>query len=137
MTCRSVQRSRSLRPLINPWRTLRLMTKPETDQRPGLAPISRRILDNYADGGVPLPLGEGGRRPGEGRKNTFLLTRRIAVVLCVLLLEGCTNRRPSPKEDSTLSVPPALLLPSTADTDEQTLRFLQNRIKEDADDFIA
>src|SRR6266516_205933 len=60
----------------------------------------------------------------------------IAVVLCFWLMVGCTNR-PSPTEASTLSVPPAVLLPSTAHTDEQTLRFLQNKIKEDRDDFIA
>src|SRR6266568_3032310 len=62
---------------------------------------------------------------------------RISVVLCFWLMVGCTNRTSSPTEASTLSVPPAVLLPSTAYTDEQTLRFLQNKIKEDPDDFIA
>jgi len=40
-------------------------------------------------------------------------------------------------EDSTLSIPPAVLLASTDTTDDLTLRFLQNKIKEDPDDFIA
>src|SRR5438552_10242172 len=62
---------------------------------------------------------------------------RISVVLCFWLMVGCTKGTPSPTEDSTLSVPPAVPLPSTAHADEQVLRFLQNKIKEDPDDFIA
>src|SRR5215813_8988789 len=50
---------------------------------------------------------------------------------------GCTKGTPSSTDDSTLSIPPAVLLPSTEGTDQQTLRFLQNKIKEDPDDFIA
>src|SRR2546425_338557 len=61
----------------------------------------------------------------------------IAGVFWFSLLLGCTNRQFPRTEDSTLSVPPAVLLPSTAATDAQTLRFLQDRIKADPDDFIA
>src|SRR5881397_1426273 len=62
--------------------------------------------------------------------------RKLAAAgLSVWLMAGCTNRTPSP--DPALSVPPVVPLPSTAAADEQTLRFLQNRIKEDPDDFIA
>jgi len=61
----------------------------------------------------------------------------IALVLCFWFTLGCTKRPPSPTEDSTLSIPPAFPLASTETTDEQTLRFLQNKIKEDPDDFIA
>ena len=50
---------------------------------------------------------------------------------------GCTKGTPSSTDDSTLSIPTAVLLPSTEGTDQQTLRFLQNKIKEDPDDFIA
>ena len=61
----------------------------------------------------------------------------IAGVFWFSLLLGCTNRQFPRTEDSTLSVPPAVLLPSTAAPDAQTLRFLQDRIKADPDDFIA
>src|SRR5439155_13060919 len=62
--------------------------------------------------------------------------RKLAAAgLSVWLMAGCTNGTPSP--DPALSVPPVVPLPSTAAADEQTLRFLQNRIKEDPDDFIA
>src|SRR5947209_7186695 len=61
----------------------------------------------------------------------------IAGVFWFSLLLGCTNRQFPRTEDSTLSVPPAVLLRSTAATDAQTLRFLQDRIKADPDDFIA
>src|SRR5437879_1207901 len=61
----------------------------------------------------------------------------IAGVFWFSLLLGCTNRQFPRTEDSTLSVPPAVLLPSAAATDAQTLRFLQDRIKADPDDFIA
>ena len=63
--------------------------------------------------------------------------RCIPVALCFCLMLGCSNRRSATSDDSTLSVPPAEPLPSTADTDAQTLRFLQKKIREDADDFIA
>src|SRR5437667_10162047 len=61
----------------------------------------------------------------------------IAGVFWFSLLLGGTNRQFPRTEDSTLSVPPAVLLPTTAATDTQTLRFLQERIKADPDDFIA
>src|SRR5438552_14482085 len=61
----------------------------------------------------------------------------IAGVFWFSLLLGCTNRQFPRTEDSTLSVPPAVLLPSAAATDAQTLHFLQDRIKADPDDFIA
>src|SRR5438093_10088324 len=61
----------------------------------------------------------------------------IAGVFWFSLLLGCTNRQFLRTEDSTLSVPPAVLLPSTAATDAPALRFLQDKIKADPDDFIA
>src|SRR5215471_9282032 len=61
----------------------------------------------------------------------------IPVALCFWLILGCSNRRSANADDSTLSVPPAKPLPSTSDTDQQTLRFLQKKLREDADDFIA
>jgi len=61
----------------------------------------------------------------------------IVAALWFLFPQGCTNRKSSSTEDSTFSVPPAAPLPSTATSDAQTLRFLQDRIKVDPDDFIA
>src|SRR5438046_7635856 len=62
--------------------------------------------------------------------------RQLAAAgLSVWLMAGCTNGTPSP--DPARPVPPVVPLPATAAADEQTLRFLQIRIKEDPDDFIA
>ena len=60
-----------------------------------------------------------------------------AAALWFLLLPGCTNRKVSPTEEPESQLPPAAPLPSTANSDAQTLRFLQDKIKADPDDFIA
>ncbi len=52
-----------------------------------------------------------------------------------LLLSGCGR---SPEASSReASVPPASLLPSEADVNAQTLRFLEDKIRRDPEDFIA
>src|SRR5262245_37580918 len=61
----------------------------------------------------------------------------ITIVLGFWFVVGCTKGTPFRTEDPMLSIPPAALLASTEAGDQQTLRFLQKRIKEDPDDFIA
>src|SRR5256885_10178715 len=58
----------------------------------------------------------------------------LAFLLSFLLLVSCSNRTTASQDGV---VPPATLLPSTINTDRLTLSFLENRIKEDPDDFIA
>src|SRR5689334_18670930 len=58
-----------------------------------------------------------------------------ALLLFCSLLPGCSN--PSRWAEDFHSIPPAAFLPSTAAADEQTLRFLENKVREDPDDFIA
>src|SRR5438093_719014 len=65
------------------------------------------------------------------------IRRTVAVfAYSICLLVGCTNRK-NPAEEADVSVPASAPLPSTTQADQQTLRFLQNKIREDADDFIA
>ena len=65
------------------------------------------------------------------------IRRTVAVfAYSICLLVGCTNRK-NPAEEADVSLPAAAPLPSTTQADQQTLRFLQNKIREDADDFIA
>jgi tetratricopeptide (TPR) repeat protein len=65
------------------------------------------------------------------------MKQNAMIILVAVLLAACTNRKVSQTSDSALSIPPAALLPSTAVAEEQTLRFVQKKIKDDPDDFIA
>src|SRR5262249_17917492 len=58
-------------------------------------------------------------------------------ILVAVVLTACINRKVSETADWSRSIPPAALLPSTVVADEQSLRFVQKRIKDDPDDFIA
>src|ERR1043166_1549336 len=60
--------------------------------------------------------------------------RYLAFLLNFLLLVSCSNRTTVSQEEV---VPPATPLSSTLNTDRLTLSFLENRLKEDPDDFIA
>ena len=60
----------------------------------------------------------------------------VVVTFILTLVTGCTGKL-SIADESKLSIPSAALLPSTAAADAQTLHFLQRKIMEDPDDFIA
>src|SRR5262245_26183642 len=79
--------------------------------------------------------------------NTFLLRpvaqsprRPLFLFLCLaaLLSAGCGSGLSSaPSISSSITVPPASPVPANTDGSEQAIRFLEDRVKRDPDDFIA
>jgi tetratricopeptide (TPR) repeat protein len=58
--------------------------------------------------------------------------------LAALLSAGCGSGLSSaPANSSSITVPPASPVPAGADGSEQAIRFLEDRVKKDPDDFIA
>ncbi len=67
------------------------------------------------------------------QKNKFIL-----FIVCAALLSGaCGGVKSSTDERVQASVPPAAPLASDASAADNTLRFLENRIKSDPEDFSA
>ncbi len=59
-----------------------------------------------------------------------------ALIVATLLSSACGNSRPS-TETAARVLPSAAALPSDADATEKTIRFLEDRVSRDHDDFIA
>ncbi len=69
---------------------------------------------------------------------SFRLFEVVSLLIVVLALAGCQRgTATTTKESSAPPVPAAKLPPSDSDVEEQTIRFLEERIKRDPEDFIA
>jgi tetratricopeptide (TPR) repeat protein len=66
------------------------------------------------------------------------LSVSLSIFLAVLSGAGCGSGLSSaPSNSSSITVPPASPVPANTDGSEQAIRFLEDRVKRDADDFIA
>src|SRR5499427_59859 len=68
------------------------------------------------------------------------LRRSVALSLCLSLLSGVgcgSGLSSAPSNSSSTTVPAARPVPAGADGSEQAIRFLEDRVKKDPDDFIA
>jgi tetratricopeptide (TPR) repeat protein len=62
----------------------------------------------------------------------------LSICLAALLSAGCGSGLSSaPSNSSTITVPAASPVPANTDGSEQAIRFLEDRVKRDPDDFIA
>src|SRR5262249_726618 len=64
----------------------------------------------------------------------------VSLSLCLSLLSGAgcgSGLSSAPSNSSSITVPAARLVPAGADGSEQAIRFLEDRVKRDPDDFIA
>src|SRR5262245_56332097 len=62
----------------------------------------------------------------------------LSLFLAVLSSAGCRSGLSSaPSNSSSITVPPASPVPANTDGSEQAIRFLEDRVKRDPDDFIA
>jgi tetratricopeptide (TPR) repeat protein len=69
---------------------------------------------------------------------TITLAEIVSLVVLVLALTGCQSRTATlTTNPAAATVPAARLLPSDSDVEQQTIRFLEERIKRDPEDFIA
>ena len=67
---------------------------------------------------------------------TLKLAKITVLILLAVLLAACSSSRAALTANPA-AVPAAKLLPSDADVEQQTIRFLEQRIKRDPEDFIA
>jgi tetratricopeptide (TPR) repeat protein len=65
------------------------------------------------------------------------LAESASLLILALALLGCQSGTPLSTTKPVAARPAAQLLPSDAEVEEQTIRFLEERVKRDAEDFIA
>src|SRR5215475_14969846 len=78
--------------------------------------------------------------PSRGLSVSPSLSLSVALSLCLSLLSGVgcgSGFSSAPSNSSSITVPAARPVPAGADGSEQAIRFLEDRVKKDPDDFIA
>src|SRR5437762_710545 len=65
------------------------------------------------------------------------LAESASLLILALALLGCQSGTPLSTTKPVAARPAAQLLPSDAEVEEQTIRFLEERVKRDPEDFIA
>src|ERR1051326_7075559 len=69
--------------------------------------------------------------------NGFRLPAVVSLPILALALAGCQSWNAISKTMPASPLPAAQLLPSDSDIEAQTIRFLEDRVKRDPEDFIA